>query len=54
MNTMTITVDTNEGEQVYFKLLPLTSLEEFMLNVGDIECVSDVEFGVDNGLWEIH
>lgn len=53
METMTITVQMNDGVQAYFKLLPLVPFDEFLENVSDIEDCDDVVFGEQNGLWEI-
>tara|TARA_R110002033_G_scaffold144254_1_gene182289 strand:- start:494 stop:718 length:225 start_codon:yes stop_codon:yes gene_type:complete len=55
MNTLTsITVDIEAGEVAVFKVLPLTSFEEFCLNVSDVDCIDDVLMGEQFGLWEIH
>lgn len=48
-----ITVDMEAGEVAYFKVLPLTSFKEYILNASDVECIDDVLLGEDLGLWEI-
>lgn len=51
-SAMTITV--TEGDTAYFfSLVPMTSLDEFVENVGLLTKCSDVQLGVEMGWWKV-
>lgn len=52
MKSMTITVQ-EKSETFFFKLAPLTDLEEFLENVSLIISPYCVKLGEEMGLWKI-
>lgn len=50
---MTITADMENGEQAFFKVVPLHGLEQFLSDVEWVSCPEDVVTLANEGCWEI-
>ena len=52
-NTITVTVDTNNGETAFFKLQATTTLENLLSDIDDIVAVECIADGEEMGLWKV-